>query len=192
MSFQGVAQETSGGDAQVQDLCRDVSMSVDKFRSTRRRFSVKLEEQDGHAFGRLKQCLEETKAVFAEERRQLEIENAHTRELLAKANATIHSLAALVREGFGNTQRAPQSRDESNTVKNPTSSPTAMQAKLQEMALKKLHRVLGSRQTHQVLAALFSWHRGMFDAGREYAAMLEEQIDTMEGMVREAAEVRYM
>ena len=41
----------------------------------------------------------------------------------------------------------------------------------------------------RLLAALFSWQRGMIDAGRDYAVMLEEQIDTMEGMVREAADV---
>jgi len=60
------------------------------------------------------------------------------------------------------------------------------------MSLKQLQRVLGAQQSMQLLAALFSWQRGMIDAGRDYAVMLEEQIDTMEGMVREAADVRYV
>jgi hypothetical protein len=110
--------------------------------------------------------------------------------------------AALLREGFrGGGGKEPQRQQQAlrreaqgriNAVGSRVGPHTERQAKLQRMSLKQLQRVLGAQQSMQLLAALFSWQRGMIDAGRDYAVMLEEQIDTMEGMVREAADVRYV
>jgi len=161
----------------VADLCRNMQVVREGFRSTRRRYAVHQAEVEEEAFQKLRQCLRDTQSSFAEERAQAEIEKQHLRAMLRDArerNVMAADVAADHARTGGDSERKLARAQ--GTIKE-------LLRRSVQSAARLLARILRQQAQTSSRGALRTWQAGMYACHRLQTEQLQDQVRALEALL---------